>query len=195
MWKQRNRTLGAAIGCLVALAGTSGRAAAPPVQTYIWSGQFAAADPAAKTVTVKLQIPEPVAKSTNRFKAGDRIVVVWDMIERIAPPPAPPQPDRPPDRGKGYPNPRPSWDVVVKNESNKVLYVETYETMKAVDAGYILPAEFVAADGSSLTVKLHVVDQTLQALKAAQPGTSIRMTTSINQPTEVVAITAASVSN
>src|SRR5262245_5846880 len=121
-----------AVGCLLVVAGIVGLVAADG--TYVWSGQFVAADPAAKTLTVKLKIPERIGNSMNRFKAGDRITVVWDMLERTAPAPAPPQPaaDAPPAEAGGR--------VVVKNESDKVFFIEAYEKMNAIDMGYIFQA-------------------------------------------------------
>ena len=77
-----------------------------------------------------------------------------------------------------------TWALKEKGVADAVLYVETYEVMKAskVDVGYILPAEFVSADkaAKTLTVKIAVSDSS--ASTNAAPGRKIKVTTPMAQP-------------
>src|SRR5262245_23120369 len=90
----------------VALASPCLRAAAAPT-SYQWIAELATSDPAAKTVTVKIKIPDYVAKYLDRFKPDDQIVLVWDMIPPR--PPAPPAstaaPEAPKPDDKAAPKP------------------------------------------------------------------------------------------
>jgi hypothetical protein len=60
--------------------------------SYEWSGELVSVDAAAKSVTVKARVLDAVgAADAKRFKAGDRVLLVWsgatftDAIRRILP--------------------------------------------------------------------------------------------------------------
>jgi hypothetical protein len=220
MWCRVIRMLSVAVLCLLPSELIQGFEATPATRTYVWIGELAAADPGAKTIIVKALIPEHVAKSVNRFKPGDRVMLVWDMIPRMeaatkkSEPEASPRPssqaptDKPsdvaktavPDGSKASSSrdtqpATPPAPIVLKTESDTLLYIDSYEAMKTskVDTGYILPAEFVSADAKMVTVKLRVPDSVLTAVTSIQPGKSIRVTSPMSQPTEVAAISAVAV--
>src|SRR5262245_10586763 len=83
-----------------------------------------------KTVTVKVPFRDPIAQYIDQFKPGDHTVLTWAISQ--------------------------------KGVADAVLYIATYEVMKSskVDAGYILPVEFVSADkaGKTLTIKATLTD-------------------------------------
>lgn len=170
----------------------SAEAAAPPPRTYAWLGELVAADSSAAVITVKVRIPEHVAKYTDRFKAGDRVVVVWDMIEH-APASEPKPAAQPAADAKGISDPakQPRPSVALKTESDAVLMMDTYDASKTtkLDMGYILPAEFVATDSKTVTLKVRVPAARVEDLKSVAPGKRIRATTSMDQPSDVAAIT------
>src|SRR6188508_1252454 len=66
------------LGCLH-LAPVQG---AEGARTYSWRGELLATDPDAKTLTVRVKVADHVARYLDRFKTGDRIVLVWDMVKR-----------------------------------------------------------------------------------------------------------------
>jgi hypothetical protein len=210
------RIVSVTVLCLLPLARVHAAALAP--RTYVWLGEFVAADLSAKTLTVKARIPEHVGKYINRFKAGDRVMLVWDMIKRVEPNAA-----KTNESGSGQESARNTTEksepdaakksaadsvkksgpavvspaVVMKTETDVVMYIDSYDAMKSskVDSGYILPAEFVSEDTATVTLRLHVPDSTLQAVKPARPGQWIRATSPMSQPTEVAAIAAIDVVN
>src|SRR5262249_42826569 len=184
--------------CAAALVSPRVRAAAPPT-SYRWFAELSASDPATKTVTVKIKIPDHVTKYLDRFKAGDQIVLVWDMIPpRPAAPPAPapeaaaaPKPEdaakdgeakpaAPQGRRGAPPAAPPPPPVVLKTESDVLLFIDTAQASKAahIDTGYILPAQFVSGDaaGKTVTVKLKVSDEALKGFGAVQSGRRFRAT-------------------
>lgn len=112
-------------------------------------------------MTAKSAVNEAVAKYLDRFKPGQRIVLVWTADN-------------------------------TKPETGPLRYIEAYETMKGsgVNQGYILPAEFVAADAAARTItfKTTVPEAGIQTLTAIQPGGSIGVTTPMNQPSEAAVI-------
>ena len=193
----------ATVLCLLLFARV--RAAASTPGTYVWLGEFVAADPSAKTVTVKARIPEHVSRYVNRFKTGDHVMLVWDMITRVAPNASKTTEsesvkESAPNTSKDIASDaakKSSPAIVLRTETDIVLYIDSYDAMKnsKVDTGYILPAEIASADAQTVTVKLRVADSTLQAVRSARPGQWIRATSSMSQPTEVTAITAVDVVN
>ena len=74
------------IGTLLVFSGglasyASPQAAVPLKQrSYVWYGQLMALDETTRTATVKAYIPAHVEKYVDQFKAGDRLVLVWDMV-------------------------------------------------------------------------------------------------------------------
>ena len=74
---------------LLVLSWASARAfqARPlPQRTYSWIAELVATDTTEKTITIKARIPEYITKYTDRFKPGDHITLIWNML----PPPVPP---------------------------------------------------------------------------------------------------------
>jgi hypothetical protein len=185
---------------LLVPCGASARAfQAKPVaqRSYSWIAELVATDATAKTITVKARIPEYIAKYTDRFKPGDHITLIWNML----PPPAPPsaaaseKDAAKPSPAGGTPAPAAPAappTVVLKTESDLLMSIDSSDATKStkLNSGFILPAEFVSADGKTVTVKLRVADTTLQAMASMQPGTWLRATSPMAQPTEVAAISA-----
>jgi hypothetical protein len=70
------------LSLIVLIGPLRSHSAAAPVQprAYTWFGEFKALDAATKTATFTAQIPEHVGNYVGQFKAGDRLVLVWDMI-------------------------------------------------------------------------------------------------------------------
>jgi len=183
---------------LLVLCWTSARAfqARPVAQrTYSWIAELVATDTTAKTITVKARIPEYIAKYTDRFKPGDHITLIWNML----PPPVPPsaaaseKDAAKPSAAGGTPAPAAPAappTVVLKTESDLLMSIDSSAATKGtkLDTGFILPAEFVSAEAKTVTLKLHVADTTLRAVASMPPGTWLRATSPMNQPTEVAAI-------
>lgn len=145
--------------CVVAL-GSIQVATAPETRTYVWNGELVSIDAAAKTMTVKARVRDAVAGYTGQFKAGDKIMVVWDLLGTL------------------------DGDTVMYVATQDVMKASK------VDVGYILPAVFVSADGAAriLTFKVQTSDSLMQSLKSAQPGQWVRVTTSMSQPAETAAL-------
>jgi hypothetical protein len=137
-------------------------------RSYVWFADLVSFDNAAKTMTAKAAVNEAVAKYLDRFKPGQRIVLVWTADN-------------------------------TKPETGPVRYIEAYETIKAsnVNQGYMLPAEFVAADPAARTVtfKTTVPETAIQTLTAIQPGRSMSVTTPMSQPSETATITSIAASD
>lgn len=68
--------------CILTAAGAHAAQAPSTAQkrTYVWFGELAGVNEAARTVIVKAQIPDHVVKYVDRFKMGDRVMLVWNMI-------------------------------------------------------------------------------------------------------------------
>ncbi len=131
-------------------------------RTYVWRAELVSVDATAKTVTAKAPVETAVTRYVaSRFKTGDKVMLTWAA-------------------NAGKP------------DTGPVFYIETQEIMKAskVDAGYILPVEFVSADtaGKTVTFKATVPDSALQALKAIAPGQWIQVTAPMSQPAATAAI-------
>ena len=161
--------------------------AAPQQPTYEWMAEYVGADAGATTVTVKVNVADHVVGYIERFKAGDRVLLIWDMLpprSEVAAQKAPPGTETPTQS-----DPAP---ITLKTESDRVIYIDSYQTMRNndIDVGYILPAEFVSADSITATLKLRVSEQILQSMLMAQPGDRIRVTSPLSQPSEVAAISA-----
>jgi hypothetical protein len=166
-------------------------------RTYSWIAELVATDTIAKTITVKARIPEYIAKYADRFKPGDHITLIWNML----PPPVPPS-DAASEKDAGKPaaaagTPAPAAPVapptvVLKTESDLLLSIDSSDATKGakLDTGFILPAEFVSAEAKTVTLKLRVADTILRAVASMPPGTSLRATSPMNHPTEVAAISA-----
>ncbi len=80
------------VAAFVATALSVSLSAASMPTSYHWQAEFVAADSASKTITVKTLIPDYVSKYTGRFKPGDPVTLVWDMLPPSAPPAPTPAP-------------------------------------------------------------------------------------------------------
>jgi hypothetical protein len=186
---------------LLVLCWASARAfqAKPFAQrTYSWIAELVATDTAAKTITIKSRIPAYISKYTDRFKPGDHIMLIWNML----PPPVPANAAQgekdtaKPSTAGGTPAPPAAPAVppplVLKTESDLLMSIDAADAAKGtkIGTGFILPAEFVSADAKTVTVKLHTADTTLRAVASMQPGTWLRATSPMSQPTEEAVVSA-----
>ena len=110
-----------------------------------------------------------------------------------APAPAPAAPEGEGRGRRGAPPAPPPPPVVLKTESDVLLFLDTAQASKAahIDTGYILPAQFVSGDaaGKTVTVKLKVSDEALKGFGALGAGKRFRATSPLSQPSDVAAIT------
>jgi hypothetical protein len=82
-----------------------------PQRTYSWIAELVATDTTAKTITVKARIPEYIAKYTDRFKPGDHITLIWNMLPpRVPPSAAASENDAKPSAAGGTPAPAAAAD-------------------------------------------------------------------------------------
>ena len=74
--------IGAFVLCSSGVTSAAAAQAAAPIKdrSYIWYGQLIAVDEQTRTATIKAEVPAHVEKYLDRFKAGDRLVLVWDMV-------------------------------------------------------------------------------------------------------------------
>jgi len=139
-----------------------------------------------------------ISKYAGRFKPGDHITLIWNML----PPPVPANAAqgekdtaRPSTPG-GTPAPPAAPAVppplVLKNESDLLMSIDSSDRTKGtkIGTGFILPTEFVSADARTVTVKLHVADTTLRAVASMQPGMWLRATSPMSQPAEEAVVSA-----
>jgi hypothetical protein len=150
------------IVCILGFAHSYAAAAQVQERTYVWFGELVAFDESSNSATVKARIPDYVAKYVDRFKSGDRVLVVWDMIGKK-------QADR----------------VLA------IWKYDDVKDPKGANTGYVLPVEFVSADVEQRTVtfKARVSGKTSAALKSAQPGQWLKVTAPMDQPSQDAVIT------
>ena len=91
-------------------------------RSYVWFADLVSSDNAGKTRTAKAAVNEAVAKYLDRFKPGQRIVLVWTA------------------------------DNTKPETARSVTSRRTNIKASNVNQGYMLPAEFVAADSAARTV-------------------------------------------
>jgi hypothetical protein len=180
--------------------------AKPPAQrTYDWIAELVATDTSAKTITVKVRIPEYIAKYADRFKPGDHVTLIWNMLPPPVPASAPAgaatgekEAAKPSTPGKTE-APAPAAvppPIVLKTESDLLMAIDSSDAKGTkLTSGFILPAEFVSADRKTVTVKLRVPDATLGVVAAIPPGTWVRATSPMSQPTDVAAVSAVTKTN
>ncbi len=137
-------------------------------RTYVWFAELVSFDASAKTMTAKAAVTEAVAKYIDRFKPGQRIVLVWSAD-----------------------NTTPETGPVRYIESYDAMKGSN------VDQGYILPAEFVSADAAAraITFRATVPAAAVQTLTAIQPGRPIAVTTPMSQPSETAVIASIAISD
>jgi hypothetical protein len=136
------------------------QAAAPlKDRSYIWYGQLIAVDEQTRTATIKAHIPAHVEKYVDRFNAGDRLVLVWDMVGKTEA-----------QRALAL------WNQEEKTSGNTG-YVLPIEFVSA-DA----PSHMV-------TFHLRVPKTVLQRLGSVEPGKWIKVTTPMIQPSQDATIT------
>lgn len=75
-----------------------------------------------------------------------------------------------------------TWSIF-KGQGDLVIYAPPADEMKAIDAGFLLPAELVSADAAAntLTFKRKVPDALVSAFQALAPGTWIKVTMPVDQ--------------
>jgi hypothetical protein len=153
MRKALGTTLGIVALSIFAVTPTI-NAAPAAARSYVWFGQFEALDETAKAVTLKAQTAEHIARYVTRFKPGDRLILVWDMIRKT------------------------QADTVLALWPAEELQTPTLRS------GYILPIEFVSADldGRTVTFKAHVADKQLSPLKSMRQGQWLKFTAPMEQP-------------
>ena len=124
--------------CVVGLASIN-VTTAPDNRTYVWYGELVSLDQSTRTMTVKASVRDAVTGYVGQFKAGDKTVMVWDLLLTL------------------------EADTVLY-----VAKYDVMKAAK-VDVGYILPAEFVSADaaGKTITFKTQAPDS-LKAARPGQ---------------------------
>lgn len=147
------RTVAVLAVCVLGLAhARAAQVSAVPQKSYVWYGEFVALDGATNTATIKVPIREHVGRYATRFKAGDSLLLLWDMNGK------PPRAD----------HVQALWEPDPEAEAQPV--------------GYILPVTFVSVDVPSLTLtfstRLPATD--LSRLKAATPGQALETTAPID---------------
>jgi hypothetical protein len=137
--------------------------ASAQTRTWNWYAEMVSVDQAAKAMTVKAQIAPPVANYLKDYKAGDRVVLVWNV-----------------EGAKG-------------GDADAVILVAKPDDMKVVDVGYITRVDFVAGDpaAKTLTFKTVVPDAVLTSIASVQPGSWIKVSAPMEQPGTGVTLTAA----
>jgi hypothetical protein len=149
MRNQMIRTAGILAVCVLGFThALAAQVAALPPKSYVWYGEFVALDGATNTATLKVPIREHVARYATRFKAGDSLLLLWDMNGKM-----------------------PRADHV------QALWVPDPKAV-AQPVGYILPITFVSVDLPSLTMTFTttVPATELTRFKSAMPGQVIEAT-------------------
>jgi hypothetical protein len=136
------------------------QAAAPlKDRSYIWYGQLIAVDEQTRTATIKAHIPAHVEKYVDRFKAGDRLVLVWDMIGKTEA-----------QRALAL------WNQE-QNTAGNTGYVLPIEFVSA------------DAPSHTVTFYLRVPKTALERLRSVEPGQWIKVTTPMIQPSQDATMT------
>jgi hypothetical protein len=153
------------IGAFVLLSsGVTSSVAAQPAaplkdRSYTWYGQLIALDEQTRTATIKAHIPAHVEKYVDRFKAGDRLVLVWDMIGRTEA-----------QRALAL------WNQE-ENTSGNTGFVLPIEFVSA------------DAPSLTVTFHLRVPKAAIQRLRSVEPGQWIKVTTPMVQPSQDATMT------
>jgi hypothetical protein len=144
------------------LGGVDAVPGAAQQRSYVWFGEIAGLEDATRTATVSARIPPYVVKYVDRFKAGDRLVLVWNMI------------------GK-----KEATQVLALWRYDEV------KDSKGGNTGYVIPVEFVSADAQAQTVtfKVRVPESAIATLKSAKPGQTIKVTAPMDQPSQDATLT------
>jgi hypothetical protein len=144
-------------------AGAQTPAGTPVVdkRTYNWYGELVSVDEAGKTATARVPVEAPVATYFDRFKPGDKVILVFTA-------------------NAGKPDTGPVLYMAA---------LDTMRASK-VDVGYILPAEYVSGDsaGRTVTVKVALPDSAVPAVKGVTAGQWIKATAPMVQPGEKAVI-------
>jgi hypothetical protein len=141
-------------------SSAAAQAAAPlEDRSYIWYGQLIALDEQTRTATIKAHIPVHVEKYVDRFKAGDRLVLVWDMIGKTES-----------QRALAL------WNQEA-NTSRNTGYVLPIEFVSA------------DAPSHTVTFRLRVPTTALPQLRSVEPGKWIKVTTPMVQPSQDATMT------
>lgn len=148
--------IGTLLVCSSVLASYAAPQAAVPLKerSYVWYGQLMALDEQTRTATVKAHIPAHVEKYVDQFKAGDRLVLVWDMVGKTEA-----------RRALAL------WKQDEKTSGNTG-YVLPIEFVSA------------DVPSHTVTFHLRVPKTALQPLKSVAPGNWVKVTTPMVQPLE-----------
>ena len=137
------------------------QATAPMEQrTYAWRAQFVALDETTKIVTLKAQIPAHVEQYVGRFKPGDRLILVWDMVGK-----------KEADRVLAL------WEDQTDHKWGRTGYVLPVEF-----AGADLPAHVVM-------FRARVPDAVLKSLTSMKSGEWMRVVSPMAQPSQDAKVT------
>ena len=128
-------------------------------RSYIWYGQLIAVDEQTRIATIKAHIPAHVEKYVDRFKAGDRLVLVWDMIGKTAA-----------QRALAL------WNQEANTSGNSG-YVLPIEFVSA------------DVPSHTVTFYLRVPKTALERLRSVKPGEWIKVTTPMIQPSQDATMT------
>ena len=153
-----------AVGILLTSGGiasaTGHQASTLQQPLYVWYGQFVSVDQSSRVATINARIPPHVERYVERFKPGDRLMLVWNMIGRN------------------------------EADSVLALWQLTGEKQPGLDTGYVLPIEFVLADLSSHTVtfKVSLSNSALKSLTSVTAGQWIKVQTPLVRTPQVALI-------
>jgi hypothetical protein len=145
------------VALVVAVLGLSVTAGAEPrTRSFAWYGELVAIDSATNKVTLRAQVRDNVAGDLQRFKPGDRLLLIWEVNVK--------------ENAGG--------------DSPVVLAVASPDEVRFLDDGYVTPAEFVAADraGKTVTFKVKTTDSLTRASASLTTGQWIKVTAPMSQP-------------
>ena len=160
----RARAAACAVGLLIWVAGTAtptSTASSSPEETYRWTGELAALDEGAGTLTVKARVLSPaVLEESDGLRGGDSIVVTWSGFG---------------DRASGI------WSLARAGSSAAAASAESAsEEVDAPDgsARFPLRATFEAldADNRYLTFRVPLPEASRSAVRSLTRGAWARMT-------------------
>jgi len=144
------------VGCVSAYA------AQRPVQptSYVWSAELVAVDDAAKTATFKAPIMDHLELYVNRFRAGQNLMLLWDLVGSTRG-----------ERVRALWEPDPASTVKIEGYILPITFVSADGAARTVTFSMRLPAH------------------AMSALESMSPGQRLEVTAPIDQPSREAAIT------
>jgi hypothetical protein len=156
------RHLAAAVAC-AAVAIASAQAQSPVVdkRIYHWYGELVSLDAGSRTLTVRVPVEQPVTTYLDRFKPGEKVVLVFTA-----------------NAGK------PETGPVLYIEKLDVM------KSSKVDVGYILPVEYASGDaaGKTVTFRLTLPESSMAGVKGVTAGQWMKATAPMSQPGDMGAV-------